>query len=203
MGLRNIGAEVMRQLVVSAGCVIFLLGLAGCRNAAVLDSSESAVEVVIKGGGEFPEFLVGSWKADKGGWEFVFEPDGTISSALIDSGMVRVTPAERIAKIELKNEGEGTYKLGQWTVQYSPDERELAVKVVVDYFHLDMRTFGLKGHSTDWFVGPVSDDLRTWQAEWFTFPKYLVLGPEPGELPMDPNDNPMDTLIFRKQRAAN
>jgi hypothetical protein len=48
------------------------------------DINEVAVEVAVEGGGQFPEFLTGKWKADEGGWEFVFEPNGTISSAVIE-----------------------------------------------------------------------------------------------------------------------
>ena len=78
----------MKQLVVFAGFAVLLLGLWGCQNA------HSGVEVIIEGGGEFPEFLVGVWKADKNGWEFVFEPDGSISSAVISFGRVRMKPGE-------------------------------------------------------------------------------------------------------------
>ncbi len=183
----------MKQLLALAGCAIILSTIAGCQNA------DRGVDVIIEGGGKFPHSLVGTWKADESGWEFVFERDGTISSAVIDAGMVRVTPGKKVATVELKEGGKGTYKLGQWTVQYSPHSRELAVEVVVDYFHLDMKTFGLKGHSTDWFVGTVSEDGQRWEAEWFTFPKYIALTPEPGELADDPNLNPVATLVFQKQ----
>lgn len=192
----------MRQLLVLAGCAVILSGLTGCQKAdrGVGLNTNRGVEVTVEGGGKFPHSLVGTWKDDEGGWEFVFRPDGTISSAVIDAGMVRVNPGEKVATIPLKDGGKGTYKLGQWTVQYSSDSRELAVEVVVDYFHLDMKTFGLKGHSTDWFVGTVSADSQSWEAEWFTFPKYITLTPEPTELADGPNLNPVATLVFRKQR---
>ncbi|MHC4658282.1 MAG: hypothetical protein ACYS83_03775 [Planctomycetota bacterium] len=187
----------MKQLLLLVGCAVILSAFAGCQ------TPNSGVDVVIEGGGPFPKSLAGTWKADEHGWEFVFEPDGTISSAVIDNGMVRVTPSETVATIPLKDGGKGTYKLGEWTVRYSPGDRELAVEVVVDHFHLDMKTFGLKGHSTDWFVGPVAADSETWKAERFTFPKYIALTPEPSELPVDPNHNPVATMVFRKQRKTN
>lgn len=193
----------MKQLAVLAGCAVFLSGLAGCQRPAQTTPPVSGVEVIVEGGGEFPQFLVGTWKADKHGWEFVFEPDGTISSAVIDSGFIRVTPGKRVATIPMKEEGKGIYKLGQWTVQYSPDDRELAVEVVVDHFHIDLGPHALEGHSTDWFIGPVSEDSQIWEAQWFNFPKYIALTPEPNELSVDPNDNPRDTLVFRKQPKTN
>lgn len=192
----------MKQLLLPAVVAVALSGLFGCQKAdkGVDLNTDRGVNVVIEGGGSFPKSLAGTWKADNYGWEFVFKPDGTISSAVIDAGMVRVNPGRKVATIPLKKEGKGTYKLGQWTVQYSPHSRELAVEVVVDYFHLDMKTFGLKGHSTDWFVGTVSEDSQSWKAEWFTFPKYIALTPEPTELADDPNLNPVANLVFRKQR---
>ena len=203
----------MNKILALLSCFIFVLGLAGCQKPAQTTPPISGiapapprggVEVIIEGGGEFPQFLAGTWKTDKHGWEFVFERDGTISSAVIDSSMIRVTPSKRVATRPLKDgSGKGVYELGQWTVQYSPDNRELAVEVVVEHYSLDMVSFGLEGHSTDWFVGPVSEDSQTWEAEWFTFRKTTAWGPETLEFPFDPNDNPVETLVFRKQPETN
>ena len=184
---------------ISAGLiasVVVLLSVTGCQK------TETGVIVDVQGGGRFPSALAGTWKAEGHGWEFVFEPDGTISSAVIDEGMIRVTPAKKVHTVELKNNGMGTYKLGQWTVNYSPEQWELAVEVVVDDFFLDMKTFGLKGQMNDWFVGTVSQDFRTWRAEWFSFPTYVTLlpGEKESALPEDPNTNAIDTLVFRKQQ---
>lgn len=188
----------MKQLFVLVVCAAILSGFLGCQNA------DNTVQVTVEGGGQFPQFLVGTWKDDKYGWEFVFEPDGTISSAVIDVGKIRVTPSKRITTARLKGRGESVYKLGQWTVQYSPSVRELAVEVVVEYYRLtlDKQGRGLTGHSTDWFVGPVSEDSQRWEAEWFTFQKNILLSPEPSEFPFDPNDNPIDVLVFRKQQKT-
>jgi hypothetical protein len=156
------------------------------------------VNVIIEGGDSFPNFLAGKWVSDKG-WEFVFEPNGVISSAVIDNGMVNVRPAtERIATIPMQMGGKGVYKLGQWTVQYSPDTRELAVEVVVEHFRLDMGSNALEGNSTDWFVGRVSEDWQVWEADWVSIPKYIALTPEPGELPVDAEDYPRGIIIFKK-----
>jgi len=191
----------MKRLVILLECAVLVLGLAGCRNS---NKSNKAIDIIIVGGGRFPKPLVGKWKPDNAGWEFVFEPDGSISSAVIDSGLLRVHPmSERITTIPLIDGGLGTYELGKWMVQYSPVDRELAVEVVVDHYHLDLKTYGLKGNSTDLFVGHVSDDWQTWQAEWFTFPKVFALTPQPEELPFDANDNPKGTFLFEKQPKTN
>lgn len=188
-------------MVILIECAVLALVLSGCQNGS---KSGEVIDIIIVGGGRFPKNLVGKWKPDNAGWEFVFEPDGSISSAIIDNGMVRVYPMkERITKIPLIDEGVGTYELGKWMVQYSSSDRLLTVEVVVDNYHLDLKTYGLKGHSTDLFVGPVSQDWQSWQAEWFTFPTVFTLTPLPEELPFDANDNPKDTFLFRKQPATN
>jgi hypothetical protein len=187
----------MKHLVIFLGCVGLVFGLAGCQNGS---KSNEAIDIIIAGGGKFPEHLVGKWKPDNAGWEFVFEPDGNISSAVIDSGLLRVHPLrERITTIPLIDGGMGTYELGKWMVQYSPADRVLTVEVVVEHYHLDLKTYGIKGQSTDLFIGPVSEDWQTWQAEWFTFQKVFALTPQPEELAFDANDNPKDTFIFKKQ----
>jgi len=149
----------MKRLVVLAGCAVILLGLAGCQNTGGGDRgvgpapTRGDVEVIIEGGGEFPEFLVGTWKDEKRGWEFVFEPDGTISS------------------------------------------------VVMGPIPIEMKGGTLAGNITDVLLGPVSGEQ--WQAEWFNFPKYTSFIPEPHELRVDPNNNPIEILVFKKQLVTN
>ncbi|MFA5252965.1 MAG: hypothetical protein WC454_10335 [Phycisphaerae bacterium] len=182
----------MKRLIVLFGCVFLLLG--GCQEPG---RTKSGVTVVIIDGNEpFPQALAGRWKDSEKGWEFVFEPDGTISSAVIDSNFMAVEPAKRVAQKPMLV-GKSVYKLGQWTVQYTPKTRELGVEVVVDFFHVDFGKTWLEGSSTDWFVGTVSEDYQTWQAEWVSFPEYIAYTPEPGELPVDPNDT-IKELLFKK-----
>jgi hypothetical protein len=178
----------MRRLILLAGCTAILLGLAGCRG--------SGVNVVINGKGKFPPELAGRWKDSEQNWEFVFKPDGTISSAVIASGLMPAEPAKKIARRPMKV-GEAVFKLGRWTVQYTPETRDLAVEVVVDFFHIDIGTQWLEGHRSDWFVGPVLQDNKTWRAEWISFPTYIAYLPEPQNLPVDPNDA-ITELLFEK-----
>jgi len=194
----------MKQSLVLAGCVVILSMLFGCQktNTGTGLNTDRRVEVTVEGGGSFPKSLVGRWKDDKYDWEFVFRPDGTISSAVIDAGKIRVNPARKTATTSLEGWGDAVYKLGQWTIQYSPEKRELAVRVVVEHYYIkmDKEGRGLEGHSTDWLIGPVSADSKTWEADWYTWRKTILLTPEPTEFPFDPNDNPIETLIFKKQR---
>ena len=81
--------------------VLLLSSVTGCQK------TETGVIVDVQGGGRFPSALAGTWKAEGHGWEFVFEPDGTISSAVIDEGMIRVTPAKKVHTVELKSWASG------------------------------------------------------------------------------------------------
>ncbi len=180
----------MKQWVVLTSCVAVLLAIGGCQRTG------SGVNVIIDGNENFPPSLAGRWKDREKNWEFVFEPDGTISSAVIDSGFISVVPAKGIAEQPMRV-GKAVFKLGRWTVKYSPDSRELAVEVVVDFFHVDIGKTWLEGHRTDWFIGTVSQDYQTWRADWISFPKFIAYIPKPMDLPVDPNDT-VKELFFEK-----
>ena len=187
----------MKQLLVLAGCAVFLSGLVGCQSA------NRGVEVIIEGGGEFPELLVGIWKADKHGWGIVFEPDGTISSAVHTIARFRVKPGQ------VTTGGQGVFEAGKWLVKYTPESRELLVRIVLKQYRFEFE-YGdqvsvVEGSSEDMFVGEVSEDGQEWRAEWFAFPEYVVTTDifDHHKLPLDPNDNPRGTLVFRKQPVTN
>jgi hypothetical protein len=184
----------MKKTAVICCLGLVAVAIAGCEG---LFSKSKGVEVVVADNSKFPEYLVGKWVNKSNSWEFVFEPDGTISSALIDSGFMWVKPSEGIAIKPVKFGGKSIYKLGKWLVEYTPATRELAVEVVVTHFHIDMKPNWLEGNSTDWFVGPVSKDGQTWDAAWSSFPKYFACTPDCSELPVDYNNTTLD-IVFKK-----
>lgn len=184
----------MKELMVLLVCAVLLLGLDGCEDA------NKDVEAVVEGGGRFPGFLVGRWKADEHDWEFVFEADGTVSSALVSIGRVRMTSGQT-STFATRGGGRGVFKPGDWSVAYEPSTRVLEVQIVLDHFYMEMDQDVVEGSSTDMFTGSVSQDGTEWTAAWYSFPKYIVyLGStsEQRELPVDPNDNPRDYLVFKK-----
>ena len=183
----------MKQLVVFAGCAVVLAGLVGCQNA------NSGVEVIIEGGGEFPEFLVGGWKADKDGWELVFEPDGRLSSAVVSLGRVRLKPGE-VTTVPMKMGGKGIYEAGEWLVHYIPAGRELMVRISLKNLYLEMGENVLEGKSTDVFAGPISQNGKVWQVEWTSFPDYVARTAKHPNFPMfEKTDYGFSkTLIFEK-----
>ncbi|MHC4314904.1 MAG: hypothetical protein ACYSW3_20850 [Planctomycetota bacterium] len=167
----------MQRLLVLLFCGLSVFQLGGCQG------SKSDVDVIIEGGGEFPEFLVGGWKADKDGWEFVFEPDGTISSVVVSLGRIRLKPGE-VTTVPMKMGGKGIYEPGEWIVHYVPAGRELMVRISLKNL----------------FAGPISQNGKVWQVEWTSFPDYVAHTPKHPNFPMfEKTDYGFSkTLIFEK-----
>lgn len=190
----------MRQSVVLLLCCLSTFSVVGCKSQA---TREPAVDVTIDGDGKFPDFLVGRWKADRGGWEFVFEPDGTISSAVVSIGRVTMKPG-RTTTIPMQLGGKGVFVPGQWTVQYSHAQRELIVEIVIDRFHIDLGDSVLRGRTRDFFVGSVSGDGQLWPARRISFPEYIADTKKyPNHrLPFDPNDSAREELLFQKVKES-
>ena len=186
----------MKKLILLLICVLFFYLSGGCR-----DSSQrySDVEVFIDGNEEFPEFLVGTWRADKRGLEIVFEPDGKISSAIVSLGRVRMKPGETTTT-QMVLGGKGIFEPGKWTVQYSNEKRELGVDIVIENFRVELGDDVVQGKTRDFFIGLVSSDGRLWWAERYKFPEYIVdTKKNPNyKLPFDPNEAPGESIVFQK-----
>jgi len=181
-------------LLLICGFPCFLLG--SCRSSGW---NRNGIEVTIDGDGRFPAFLVGRWIADKGGWEFVFEPDGTISSAVVSLGRVRMKPGQ-VTTTNMILGGKGLFEPGRWAVQYSQAKRELIVEIAIKHFRVELGDNVVQGQTWDFFVGLVSSDGQLWWADRFSFPEYIIDTKKyPNyKLPVDPDDQPRETLIFRK-----
>jgi hypothetical protein len=184
----------MKQLSVLFGCVIVLFALTGCQEFC---RNKSGVEVIIEGGGQFPQFLVGKWKADDYGWQFVFEPNGTIVSAVIGMGEAEIIPGQT-ATFPTISGGKAVFKPGLWTVQYDPQFRELTVEILMDYIHFEIGKDLLEGKSKDLFIGKVSQDGNFWRADWFSFPDYMAYASQTKRLTVTAEQSFAGTLTFKK-----
>lgn len=189
----------MKRFVLLIVYICLAAILSGCRSSA-----GSGVDVIVDGDGQFPDFLVGTWKAEKGGWEFVFEPDGKISSAIVSIGRAKLQPG-RTTTVPMQMGGKGVYKPGPWSVQYSHRQRELIVEITIDYFLVKLGDNIVKGRTRDFFVGSVSTDGKSWWADRLTFPEYVVDTDKYHnyELPFDPKDNPRESILFQKVSESN
>lgn len=190
----------MKQLIVLIGCVFLVFG--GCQEVS---RNKSGVDVIIEGGGEFPEFLVGTWKCDGAELEIVFEADGTISSAVIPIGKPRMGPDETIDFNNVYTRAKGSFRTGPFVASYIPAKRELTATLYLEHYRIELEDGGvLEGKSEDVFTGKVSEDSNTWQADWFQFAEYYVTAEsyKNRKIPSDPNDSLQDTLTFHKVTSS-
>jgi hypothetical protein len=190
----------MRQFAAALLGSLFILLLPGCHSPA---PKQGGVEVIIDGDGQFPDFLVGTWKADTGGWEFVFEPSGTISSAVISLGRVRMRPGQ-VTTMPMQMGGQGVYEPGTWAVQYSHQQRELLVEITIERFRIELGDSVLKGSTHDIFVGSISQDGQLWWAERFSRPQYIADTKKyhNRKLTVEPSDKPVEGLLFQKVQES-
>ena len=183
----------MNRVLVLLCCAFLWSTLTGCQ------STGKGVEVVVDGDGQFPQFLTGTWKADKHSWEFVFEPDGTISSAVISMGQIELKPGQ-VTKLPMRYGGKGIFKPGVWTVHYNPANRVLTVEISLKSFYMELGRGILEGESTDIFVGPISEDGKIWRVDWTSFPDYTARTAKYPDFKLteDPNYGVLKTLILEK-----
>ena len=157
-------------------CCLVLSLLLGCNVSEGRRSYQgSPIEVVIGGDGQFPEELVGLWKMEgKSRWEFVFDKDGSISSAMTELCRAKIEPGQATT-YPVNFGGKGIVEPGQWKVHYDPESRELAVEVVIEYFYQDIGPNAMEGNPTFFFAGTISADGKVWNADKFGSGKIVVL----------------------------
>lgn len=186
----------MKRLLIFLACGLSVFLPGGCQSSC---ADKTGVKVIIEGDGQFPEFLVGTWKANTHGWEIVFEPDGTISSAVISLGRVRMKPGE-VTTVPMKMDGKGVFEPGPWLVHYVPDKRELTVVISLRNLYVEVGDNVLEGNSKDVLAGTISQHGDIWQADWTSFPKYTAHTDVYSnfDLSEDPNYGITNALIFEK-----
>jgi hypothetical protein len=177
-------------------CLLSLeLCLCGCQG---IFGGNRDVKVDIEGGGEFPQFLVGTWQ-DKGqsGWQITFNRDGTISSAIINLGFTEMRPG-RVTKFATKGGGKGVFKPGKWEVYYAPDVNNLTVRIVLKSFYENLGKNAIEGNNCDILSGPVSEVSGEWSADWYSVGRWVALIPEPREIHDYRSPEYEGTLVLEK-----
>jgi len=164
----------VRQLVLSAVCGVIALAFVGCQGRSVL-----------------PPDIAGTWKAYDSPWKIVLSPDGKVASAVIPMGRVEIRP-NRTTKVELRGGGISTYKVGDCTVDYTPETRELFVSVDVQEFHIVLMDKRLDSNIMYYLVGEVSKDGKIWE------PNFIEVFGYGTRLAKDPNDLSATPLTFEK-----
>ncbi|MHC4742192.1 MAG: hypothetical protein ACYS8Z_09785 [Planctomycetota bacterium] len=138
-----------------------------------------------------PADIAGTWQARGNPWKIALNPDGTVSSAYIDMGGVEVAP-NKTTRVEMKDGQFSTYKAGDCIVEYTPESRDLYVRVEIEDMHIVYLDNVIDGNSVDRFVGPVSEDGKVWSTDWI---KVFDYGPR---FPQDANDITPEPLVFDK-----
>ena len=160
----------MRRVLIASLCSLIAAG-GGCHSS----HPSPGVSVVVEGGGRFPAALAGRWKADRDGWEFVFDSEGRIASAVLSLGRVRIAPGQKTT-MPTRGGGEGVFEPGEWAVYYEPSTSQLTIKVAMDHVRVEMGDSVLEGSAIDILSGAVSAAEGLWQVQWSAFNKYTVEG---------------------------
>lgn len=150
---------IKARAAVLFGLVCTLTVLAGCQGqfGKSFEGGRTAL----------PADIAGTWKAEDSPWNIVLSPDGTVVSAVIPMGQIEVKP-NQTTEAEMKNGSISTFKAGDCIVEYMPATRELFVSVEIEEFHIRFLDNAIDGNSFDRFIGPVSEDGKTWMADWIT-----------------------------------
>ncbi len=155
------------------------------------------VEVSISGNGQFPGHLVGTWRCEDGRWSFTFDKDGKISIMNHAMGDIEIYPGKR-KEVEMKGDKKGFFEPGRWYVQYDPVYKELMVEINIDRVYMEINDTYLDGSRKDRFIGNISDDRKTWEADWYSETDMTAYVPEPSPMKTPFEKSYMKKLLFEK-----
>ncbi|HNS22077.1 MAG TPA: hypothetical protein PKH24_16350 [Sedimentisphaerales bacterium] len=161
----------MKMVWFCAAICTMMLPVGGCGRSH--HKSVPPIVAMTEDGSPFPAWLAGRWKADRHGWELVFEPDGRIVSAVLSLGRVAVRPGQTTTR-QTKESEQAVFTPGPWVVHYDPATSLLTVKIDMEHIRVPMGDNVLEGSSTDTFCGPLSPTMNAWQVQWTTFPHYTA-----------------------------
>ncbi|MFH1371993.1 MAG: hypothetical protein ABII09_12010 [Planctomycetota bacterium] len=128
----------------------------------------------------FPESVAGLWEAELlapiAKWDIDFEPDGSIKwiyHAL--AGRINIEEGGTESNTE---DSYYVFVMGPCEARYIPSTRTLKVKIIVDYFIMNIPAGKIEGRQEDYFEGPISEDGYTWGTQWRSF-RWIKGGPPP------------------------
>jgi hypothetical protein len=170
-------------------------------------TQDKSVEVTVDANGQFPESLAGTWRCWEKELEIIFEPNGSISLAVIPFGKAEMGPNATVEFNEVDLHSRGFFETGPFTTSYKPATRELTVELSLKNYRVEIDDGKgvIEGNSTDILVGKVSEDGKTWQADWFSIPVYYVTTEYYNnfKVRLDPNGyfEPQGTFIYHKESS--
>lgn len=210
----------MWRLLVLLVCGLFALAqLSGCqgpgRDASGVDPAppRGAVDVIVQGRSEFPEFLAGIWKAGSS-WEVVFEPDGTISSAVIALGQVRIKPNQKTEFQAGRKSKLGIFEAGDCKAYYDPASRDLSVVIEMKHIYAEVGGGIIDGTCEYYISGSISEDGENWDTDVVELLDLSVQLPDPnsteeeptfrqaGFFRTTPDEGPKQHFVFTKVKDS-
>lgn len=122
----------------------------------------------------FPPQMVGTWDCQFGPlavnrWQITFNPDGTIPKIyhyvfgeliVSDGGIYKDGPDPNTYMV---------VALGPVDAEYDPATKILTIEVVIDDYEMKLPAGTLKGRIIDKLTGKISEDGKTWNAEWRSY----------------------------------
>lgn len=186
----------MKRISLILAGVFFLSGLYGCQPEQETLSPNIHSSKSKESGHSFPDFLVGTWKADDARWILTFEPDGSISSFRHFVGM-DINVAEGGLSEEWRSDVSAVYFLGPCEAVYTPVTHQLDVTIIIEHFTIDFPNGQMTGNFVDYLKGRVSQDPEQWKVSWLS---YCTL--EGAKAP-DPNIIEPRLLTFTKASDEN
>ena len=161
-------------LVIYIGLFMFLVP-AGCQETGKTDNQTYPVFQNKK---DFARALAGTWRAEGSFWEIDFAPDGTISSAVIPLGNVRIRPNQTT---EVKGWlGEpGIFQAGSCPVYLEPQSRQISIQIPIEKVYARFATASLDGTCQYFIEGEMAKNNQALFATAFTVLKLDVIANEP------------------------
>ena len=148
--------------------LVFFACLTGCQ------SRYKGQEIVIEGEGTFPPEAAGVWKTDKGNWEIEFRKDGSIVSAVIPLGRIRMYPG-KVKTLTTRFKGKGIFEPGLWQVFYEVESGEMTVILETKHFFQDVGRHSVEGNQKDFLSGRLDIEAGEWYADLDTQGKIEAL----------------------------
>lgn len=173
-------------------CVLYFLFIAGCQSSV---QKRTLNKIIVDGGGEFPQFLVGTWKANNYIWSIELGKKGEILSLVYVTWNHKIDMKQGYYYVDGPDQNTYAYFImGPCEGQYNPITRVLKIKLTLNEYEIKVPAGSLKGRSEDYFEGELSDDGTKWYAQWRGF-GYLdgAAPPDVNEI----NSNP-EKIIFEK-----
>ncbi len=152
------------QLLPAATGAILLVVFVGCQNPDIQGKS------TINQPRRFPDVMVGRWKAEIGrlNWTFEFQPDGSILKMNhYTAGQVDLTQDGAYIERD-KPPVHIEYFLAPCQAEYDPATNEVSIEVITVYFKIQSLDAAMEGSRTDLFKGPLSENGKTWNADWLS-----------------------------------